>query len=207
MINYPSESDTYLAIQEVLIKYFNIADDKYKNLIYVDVGGGEPEFYSNSYYFRNKIDNIIVIEPIKRLCKLFEDRGYPVLNYAAIDSDKGETLFRDYYNTTNGLSFSSVLSNNYGYAFNEYLVPALTLNAILQKHHPEIDKIDILDIDTEGTELLVLNGLDIEKYSPKIIIVENYFNVGNNGYHEYYENIGYEIVAKCAHNAILMNKK
>lgn len=41
---------------------------------------------------------------------------------------------------------------------------------------PPITKIDILSIDVEGGELSVLKGLDLDRYAPAIILVENVFN-------------------------------
>ena len=37
-------------------------------------------------------------------------------------------------------------------------------------------KIDFIDIDTEGTELDVLKGFDINRWQPKLIVVENNYN-------------------------------
>jgi len=51
-------------------------------------------------------------------------------------------------------------------------VVALTLNAILQKHYPNITNVDILIIDVEGWGMEVLEGFDISKYKPKLILVE-----------------------------------
>ena len=39
-----------------------------------------------------------------------------------------------------------------------------------------IEKIDFLSIDTEGTELDVLQGFDIERWMPKLLVIENNFN-------------------------------
>ena len=50
------------------------------------------------------------------------------------------------------------------------------LNTILKKN--KIAKFDYLNIDVEGAEIQVLNGLDIKKYKPKLITLEinNFLN-------------------------------
>ena len=49
--------------------------------------------------------------------------------------------------------------------------------------------VDFLSIDTEGTELDVLRGFDIARYSPRLMLIENNFN---DGYiEEYLSKFGY----------------
>lgn len=54
-------------------------------------------------------------------------------------------------------------------------VPMKTLDTILLKY-PHVDHIDFISIDTEGTELEVLKGLDINKWKPRMFIIENNYN-------------------------------
>lgn len=53
----------------------------------------------------------------------------------------------------------------------------------------EIPNIDFLSIDTEGTELDVMRGLNIEKWKPKIIALENNFE--DHNYRRTMYNYGY----------------
>jgi hypothetical protein len=59
------------------------------------------------------------------------------------------------------------------------LVNKRTLNSLINKWEhdlgEEIPNIDFVSIDTEGTELDVMKGFNIEKYQPKIIALENNF--------------------------------
>jgi hypothetical protein len=50
------------------------------------------------------------------------------------------------------------------------------LDTIIEKELNNINKIDIMSIDVEGGELNVLKGLNLIKYRPTIICVENFFN-------------------------------
>lgn len=49
-------------------------------------------------------------------------------------------------------------------------IQCYTLNYILEQNN--IKKIDLISIDTEGFEDKVLDGFDIDKYQPKILIIE-----------------------------------
>jgi len=49
-------------------------------------------------------------------------------------------------------------------------VDTVTLNQLLFKNN--IKKIDFLSVDVEGHEINVLNGFNIKKYSPQLVVVE-----------------------------------
>ena len=209
------DSSTFaLDALKIYNQHHNIIQN-FSDLIIVDVGAGQPVHYSNTLLFRNEGCKVIAIEPIKRFCEMFISEGFEVLNYAVSEEDVGEILFREYPDRHGGLSCSGIHSDvstkefgDVGYV--DYMVPSLSLNTILQKHHPEVTRIDVLDIDTEGMEMKILKGLDMDKYQPKVIIMENIDPTDKwippYGYHEMYESIGYEVIFRCAHNDILIRK-
>jgi len=200
------ESQTGLSALDTLKEYYPLTD--LSKLIYVDVGAGEPEYYSNSLVFRGMGAKVISIEPNPRFCKMFREKGYDVLEYAATREGREEELLFREHDLINGLSTSCIAdfpSTRNDYPYVEYKVKASTLNLLLEKYYPEVNHIDILDIDTEGNEIDVLKGLNIEKYQPKVIIVEN-IDPKNNGYYAYYEQIGYSVVNGYSHNDILIKK-
>jgi len=49
-------------------------------------------------------------------------------------------------------------------------VPLTTMNDVLGDHQGEID---FAVIDVEGSELLLLDGFDLEKYRPKVLLIED----------------------------------
>lgn len=49
-------------------------------------------------------------------------------------------------------------------------VPVTTVESLLAKH--KFPRLDLLCVDTEGTELSVLKGVDIAKWRPKVIVTE-----------------------------------
>ena len=57
-----------------------------------------------------------------------------------------------------------------------YSIKSQTLNQIIECS-PFINReIDLLTIDTEGTDFDVLKSLNITKYKPKIIVIESHLN-------------------------------
>jgi FkbM family methyltransferase len=56
------------------------------------------------------------------------------------------------------------------YVWEKEIVPATTINKILESNH--IERIDFVSIDVEGQEKAVLRGFDLDKYQPHLIVVE-----------------------------------
>ena len=58
------------------------------------------------------------------------------------------------------------------YQIKEKKIQAFTLDDVLVFSNSENRKIDLLDIDVEGADLKVLQGLSFQKFKPEIICVE-----------------------------------
>lgn len=186
---------TYLDIAEILKGYFP-AD--YKGTL-LEVGAAHPTMSSISFPLRNLGWDIISVEPNPEFINNFNELNFPILGYAACAEDKGNTTFKI---SPNSFSCSALeIKDNYagfmGWTDSNYRtieVQALKLNTILQKHHPDLQSIDILLIDTEGWELEVLNGFDLEKFNPKVVCLENYSD--SEEYVLYMQNRGYKFNRK-----------
>ena len=57
------------------------------------------------------------------------------------------------------------------YAAEPTLVPAITLNDLLQQQ--KVERIDFLSMDIEGAEPKALAGFDIQKYKPRLVCIES----------------------------------
>ena len=77
-----------------------------------------------------------------------------------------------------------------------HTVPVKTVDDILAKW--EFPRLDLLCIDTEGTELDVLRGCDMEKWKPRVVIVEQWESPGPCT--TYLQNLGYQATYHSAHN-------
>jgi hypothetical protein len=76
-------------------------------------------------------------------------------------------------------------------------VKLMTLDEVLQEADTS-DQIDFLSIDTEGTELDILQGFNIEKYKPSLIIVE--YHVYSLKLHKYLKKHNYKLIKRIRDN-------
>lgn len=168
----------------------------------LEVGAAHPVMISISLPLRDLNWNIISVEPNPEFCAEFRKMNLPILEYAACAEDRGTTSFQI---SPNLVSCSALevkpLYRDYdkavGWSENDYKtieVQALTLNTILHKHHPELQNIDALLIDTEGWELEVLDGFDFNRFDPKVVCLENYNNLPS--YISYMAERGYKLDRK-----------
>jgi FkbM family methyltransferase len=172
--------------------------------IMVEVGGGDPEYLSNSFHFRQNGWKIIIVEPNPNLCLKFKQKNMEVLEYAASNKDEENLVRFEVYKPTGGLSYSSLglRYKNDPYAGEATIIQVKqkTLNTILNLHHPQIQHIDVLSVDTEGWELEVIEGTDLDKYKPAIVLLECYGSSDRNEYTNTMKNHGYELSINIQHN-------
>jgi FkbM family methyltransferase len=76
-------------------------------------------------------------------------------------------------------------------------VPVRTVDQLLDKW--QFPKLDLICIDTEGTEHDVLLGCDLKRWRPRWIVVESWEEGAEE---EYLKGFGYVRTARCAHNDI-----
>ena len=175
---YYSEFDTDRYIRETFFPDFS-----YKGIM-VEVGAGPPTFISSSKHFRDNGWRTICVEPNPKFVKQHKDEGSEVYQYACSNKEE-KTSFTINYNNDNwytekndGVSFSSLgirYSNVPEHNTQETIdVETIKLNTLLEKI--EVEKVDILSIDVEGWELEVMLGFDVQKYNPKVIVLENFEN-------------------------------
>ena len=180
--------ETDLAIQ----KYF---DPEYVGTC-IDIGAGLGTERSNTYYFEKKYWTCLCIEPNPNLYNHMRMYRRLALNLACSNHDKKSAPFHVYVvDQNNQEAISSLvvdqrLVESHKGIINETYkieVEVKKLDTILSRIN--IEKIDFLSIDTEGTELEVLQGFDLEKWKPKLLVVENNFN--DTKINEYLSQFGY----------------
>lgn len=169
-----------IAVDAVLASYFP-AD--YKG-VFFDIGAYESISLSNSYHFEmNKWDvhcfeaNIFLIDELKSKRK-------NIYNYAISYENKDMVEFNVVKGVWGMAGISAInLDPDYMRTYSEGIheiikiqVPQKTLNSIIETEISYISEIDIMSIDVEGGELNVLKGIDLNKYKPKILVIENIFN-------------------------------
>ena len=153
-----------------VLNYFK---DK-KNGFYVDVGCYHPIHRNNTYLLHKKNWSGINIDTSQFSIDLFNYMRPKDLNYNCAISNRNEIIKLFYQKELSQLSTTerdqaeTVFQGN----IKEKKIQAFTLNEILNKSKHTSSKIDFLDIDVEGADLKVLEGLSFEKFKPELICVE-----------------------------------
>lgn len=84
--------------------------------------------------------------------------------------------------------------------FKKVKVRVDTVDALMQKW--QFPQLDLLCVDTEGTELDVLRGCDIAHWKPKVIVTECWHKV--SPIDVYLGDLGYKKIARNVHNDIFI---
>jgi FkbM family methyltransferase len=157
-------------------------DEEYKGVI-VDVGAAHPVLMSNSHHFRECGWTVIPVEPNPRFCAMYEERGWPVLQYAASNRDSDDVEFNvtPYLGhgipDTEGMPHSSLGSRYNADPADQHekiKVRVRKLDTLLAEHYPALTAIDVLTVDVEGWEPEVIEGINIVKLAPKVVVLEEY---------------------------------
>ncbi len=186
---------THLDIADILQGYFT---PDFRGTL-LEVGAFHPTLISISYPLRTVGWNIISVEPNPEFVQAFKEMNLPLLPYAACAEDKGKTTFKVSPNSAScsALEVKEGYKGYMGWTDNDYRtieVEALKLNTILQRHHPDLQNVDVLTIDVEGWELEVLDGFDLAKYNPKVVCLENFTT--SPTYVSYMQQRGYRLDRK-----------
>ena len=139
------------------------------NGFYIELGAFDGITQSNSYFFElNRNWTGLLIEPSKdsyHLCCKNRPNSI-VVNCCCVSNDyKNDTISGDFNSTL----MSSV---NGARLKTQKLVEvkAMTLEKILDENHIDVE-IDFLSLDTEGYELPILQGLNLDNYRPKYMLI------------------------------------
>lgn len=144
---------------------------------YVDVGAHHPKKYSNTYIFYKRGWRGINIDAMPGSMKLFNKIRPRDINIEKAVSDKKEVLTYYVFNQPAVNGFSKELSedldatDNYSIQFTKD-IETLTLEEILDNNLRENQRIDFLSIDVEGLDYKVLKSTNLDKYRPRVILLE-----------------------------------
>ena len=153
-----------------ILNYFK----KKKNGFYVDVGCYHPIHRNNTYLLHKQDWKGINIDVSQFSIDLFNYLRPNDLNYNCAISNKNETVKIFYQKELSQLSTieneqaKKVFQGN----IKEKEIQAFTLDKILKKDKFKDTKIDFLNIDAEGADFKVLEGLSFDKFKPELICIE-----------------------------------
>lgn len=146
---------------------------------FVEIGCIDGRRFSNTLYFEEKGWQGLCIEAhYDYISLLKKNRPHSIVcDYAVGETNKDNAIF--YTNTRGSLSTLNKKQekhfqdkyDKYFSGFKEQTVKIRTLNYILDKY--KVEAIDILSLDIEGYEIEALQGLNINKYQPRLLIIES----------------------------------
>jgi FkbM family methyltransferase len=190
-------------VDEILRSYF--PDYKYKG-VFFEIGAYHPIEISNSYHFEKNGWDCYCFEANPNLIPELKKYRKNVFNYAISNENKDDINFQICLQDMKTCSFSAIeisedYKNHFFYDPTEIInvtVNQRTINSIIENEIQNLDKIDIVSLDIEGGELNCLYGFDLEKYKPKVLIIEDAFN--NTILDEYMFKFGYKLDKHISYN-------
>lgn len=161
-----------------------------------EIGAVDGIMGSNTFYFEQKGWECICVEPNPNYFAQLKNNRKVALNYACGDENLDNQKFTIYELGGNQSAISSLVVDQRLVDSHTSLikdtftvnVKVRTIDFILEELNFN-GKIDFMSIDTEGTELNVLKGFNIQKWKPKLLVIENNYNEPE--IENYLKNFGY----------------
>lgn len=145
-----------------------------KNGFYIDVGCQHPIKNNNTYLLHKKGWSGINIDLDKDNIDLFNVSRISDDNINIAASNKINEVDLFFFHKKSPINTIDKKTSQFQKAKISSIkkIKTNTLNNIIKSSKYSNKKIDLLSIDVEGHELPVLEGLDFDKYSPNVIVVE-----------------------------------
>ena len=141
---------------------------------YIDVGAQDEEACSVTRYFYEKGWSGINVEPVREFADSFSSRERDITICCAAGSEDAIIPMTVSLNT--GLSSfqaeNAKLITNLGYTIETRDIQVRKLSSILEDLGINSKSFEFLKVDVEGYELNVIQGIDLLRYRPKIILCE-----------------------------------
>jgi len=186
---------------------------------YVDIGCHHPFKLNNTYLLYKTGWNGLNIDLMRINIDLFNIWRPKDKNICSAISNKNKTA-SVYIPNNNILSTEISIQKNYANTikvhhknpFVQKKIKVSTFENILKKSKINLEKFDFLKIDIEGEDYKVLKNINLKKYNPTLICIENGIeNKGNkNKISKYLKSIKYKLIFKSPINLFyqkLDNKK
>lgn len=189
-----------------------------KNGIFVDVGAASGTNGSNSYFFEKNLGwNGVCIEPIpssysilrkERKCLCFNSCAYDrfdVVDFTITNGFVELSGISDEYNDKHLQRIECERNNHKGQVNEKIKVLTAPLQWYIDSAGYKI--IDLLSIDTEGSEFSVIKGIDFEKTHINVICFEDNYIEKSIPILEYLLSKNFTLVMRLGGDFILTNNK
>ncbi len=141
---------------------------------FIDVGANHPTHNNNTYYYYLRGWRGVNVEPVHSAFQLFGDIRAEDLNLEVAVSDvEGHLPFFEIPDCNGLSSLSSEMAEDQkarGFRVIERKVPVRTVAGLVEQY--QLDPPDIFSIDVEGNEENVLKGIPLDRWQPKVFVIE-----------------------------------
>jgi FkbM family methyltransferase len=190
-----------------------------KKGVYIDVGAYHPVMGNNTFKLFNKGWSGINIDLDFHTIDIFNNFRPNDDNIISAVSDTIEK--KKLYFHHNRSAINTLEKNKGGKSKEIREIQTNTLNNIIKNSQYKESEIDFVSIDVEGHEIKVINGFDLKKYSPKIVVIEyqdldmkkeefynqNIEKIVNSNIYKHMINKGYVLVNWLHSDLVFINKK
>jgi FkbM family methyltransferase len=185
-----------------------------KKGFYIDVGCNEPIKNSNTFLLYCQGWRGINIDANNELVKKSKKLKKKDISICAAisDTEKEVTYYKSNQNAVNTIDTSIIekWKKNWTFSTSEKLY-TMTLDHLLESFIPEFVEIDLLSIDVEGHDYQVVKSINLNKYRPKLIVIEMHdfeiIEAQKNEIYNYLISSGYKLVAYAIMNGYFLNIK
>lgn len=210
-VQYDSITSTRRHLDDILCDYFPDKNDG----VMLDVGAFDPIVISNSFYFEQKGWTCYCFEANPTNVERLKAHRKNVFQYAISDCNIPQVDFTvvscgrpDWTASYSAIELSDEYKQVFGwdssFGISTIQVEQKTLNSILEENN--ITHIDAISMDIEGGELKALHGIDLNKYTPKVILVENAMPTRGD-IEEYLKTFGYLLHRQLDYNQIYVHQQ
>ena len=207
LLGYDNYAPSFSSAGEDMILRHIIGSDK-QDGFYVDVGAYHPTLFSNTYFFYLYGWRGINVEARPGSRKLFDKvRPRDINLELGVSSGRGELTYYFIGEDSTMNSFSREFLEHIGMlgeVKREIAVPVLPLAEVLERHAPEGQVIDFMNVDVEGHDLEVLESNDWRRFRPNFVVVEDaQIDAEQSEVVRAMKGHGYDV---CAQNVIILGK-
>jgi FkbM family methyltransferase len=182
--------------------------------VVVDVGAYHPTWLSNSYYFERNGWRAVCLEANPYCVKGLRAGRKEVLHYAVAERNEDTVPFHVVRGTPTGWDGRCwSCRRSAGREIAESCIEMVpvnvrTLDWILSQAKV-VPPIDVLLVDVEFGERAVLEGTDLDRWKPRVVLVENLDEFGNdlNALRSYLAGRGYEFRERVRNQNDLFTRK
>jgi len=162
--------------------------NKKKSGLIIDIGAYDGLYLSKSLGLEQIGWKSICIEPNPQIFPYLENnrKSSTCLPHAIVENEETEQI--NLYFDSHFLTYNRYPTLNHQ---RKIIVESKTLNSIFQRLKIKKNQVDIISIDSKGSELEILGGFHLNIYLPKLILIRIYDNKLKQDLFKYFQNISY----------------